>query len=309
MKYSFVLPAYKAKYLRQAIDSILAQTYNDYELIIVNDASPEDLDSIVSQYDDNRIKYFRNVENIGGKDLVHQWNHSISYAVGQYIILASDDDVYEPKYLDELDILVNSYPSVAVFRTRVQKINEDGNIKSIESYMKEYSSALEYLYSRSSGYMFGGIPFYVFKKDALTELGGFINFPFAWYSDDATIAMMAKNGIVVSDKILFSFRMSGYNITTKPNDAAMLRGKLRATDMYYEWFNTYMSNIPITSNYDKFYKQDLLRNIQDKRRNDCYNWVKNSTILAILSNSITIVSNRVMPFRSLVRLLLHKLHL
>ena len=60
IKYSFVLPAYKARFFREAIDSILAQTYKDFELIIVNDASPEDLDSIVNSYDDSRIRYYVN---------------------------------------------------------------------------------------------------------------------------------------------------------------------------------------------------------------------------------------------------------
>ena len=80
LKYSFVLPAYKARFFREALDSILAQTYKDFELIIVNDASPEDLDSIVKSYDDPRIRYYVNEHNIGGKDLVAQWNHCLEYA-------------------------------------------------------------------------------------------------------------------------------------------------------------------------------------------------------------------------------------
>ena len=86
VKYSFVLPAYKANYLRESIDSILGQTYTDFELIIVNDASPEDVDSIVNSYNDKRIQYYRNEDNIGGKDLVAQWNYSISYATGDYLV-------------------------------------------------------------------------------------------------------------------------------------------------------------------------------------------------------------------------------
>ena len=93
-KYSFVLPAYKACYFKEALESILNQTYSDFELIIVNDASPEDLDSIVSEFDDSRITYYTNETNIGGKDLVEQWNKSLTYAKGEYVILASDDDVY-----------------------------------------------------------------------------------------------------------------------------------------------------------------------------------------------------------------------
>jgi glycosyltransferase involved in cell wall biosynthesis len=80
VKYSFVLPAYKAKYLKESIDSIINQTYADCELIIVNDASPEDVDSIVTSYSDERIQYYRNEKNIGGTDLVAPWNYCISYA-------------------------------------------------------------------------------------------------------------------------------------------------------------------------------------------------------------------------------------
>ena len=74
MKYSFVLPAYKARFFKEALDSILSQTYKDFELIIVNDASPEDITSIVKGDNDPRISYYINDVNIGGKDLVAQWN-------------------------------------------------------------------------------------------------------------------------------------------------------------------------------------------------------------------------------------------
>lgn len=58
MKFSITIPAYKAKFLKECIDSILSQTYNDFELIIVNDASPEYLDSIINGYSDSRIRYY-----------------------------------------------------------------------------------------------------------------------------------------------------------------------------------------------------------------------------------------------------------
>ena len=103
VKYSFVLPAYKAKYLNEAIDSILNQTYKDFELIIVNDASPEDIDSIVKRYDDDRIQYYCNEKNLGGTDLIAQWNHSITYAKGEYIgFVDSDDWVNESAYMQIL---------------------------------------------------------------------------------------------------------------------------------------------------------------------------------------------------------------
>ena len=136
MKYSFVLPAYKAKYLKEAIDSILAQTYTEFELIIVNDASPEDLESIVDTYSDNRIQYYRNEKNMGGTDLVAQWNHSISYAKGEYLILASDDDIYSPEYLEKMDIMIRKYPDVNVFRPRVKRIDRKASAQRCIYFVK-----------------------------------------------------------------------------------------------------------------------------------------------------------------------------
>ena len=127
------------------------QTYKEFELIIVNDASPEDLDSIVKQYDDSRIRYYVNKENLGGKDLVAQWNHSLEYVKSDYVILASDDDVYSPLYLEKMDELVCKYPNVNVFRPRVQKINDNGDVTHIESYTKECNTTLEYAYAWVNG--------------------------------------------------------------------------------------------------------------------------------------------------------------
>ena len=65
IKFSVTVPAYKAQFLSECIDSILAQTYKNFELIIVNDVSPQDLDSIVKRYDDPRIRYYKNKEATG----------------------------------------------------------------------------------------------------------------------------------------------------------------------------------------------------------------------------------------------------
>lgn len=122
---SFVLPAYKATYLSEAIHSILSQTYKDFELIVVNDASPEDVKSVVAGFNDKRLFYFENKHNIGGKDLVKQWNdYCLPKASGEWVVLASDDDVYAPTYLEEMVKLSRKYPNVDLIHCRVNKINK-----------------------------------------------------------------------------------------------------------------------------------------------------------------------------------------
>ena len=100
----------------------------------------------MESYNDPRIQYFKNTENIGGKDLVAQWNKCLKYAMGEYIILASDDDLYNANYLAEMDRLVEMYPQVNVIKPRICSIDASGKIIWVESVMKEYSSVFEFLY-------------------------------------------------------------------------------------------------------------------------------------------------------------------
>ena len=84
IKFSVMVPAYKAQFLAECIDSILAQSYKNFELIIVNDASPQDLDSIVSKYDNPRIRYYKNEVGFGAEHVVGNWNKCLEYAIGDY---------------------------------------------------------------------------------------------------------------------------------------------------------------------------------------------------------------------------------
>ncbi len=242
VKYSFVLPAYKAKYLREAIDSILHQTYATFELIIVDDASPEDLKSIIGNYDDKRIRYYRNEQNLGGKDLVAQWNNCITYAKGEYLILASDDDVYSPLYLEKMDALTEKYPNVNVFRPRVKRIDHNGDILLLEGYLPEYMTKLEYLYAWTNQWLGSGIPFYMFKREALLSIGGFANYPLAWFSDDATVLKLMDSGVAICNMTLFTFRLSTESISTTQNTKASLSAKLRATKMFCDEHNRIIKN-------------------------------------------------------------------
>ena len=259
IKYSFVLPAYKSQFLKESIDSILAQSYKDFELIIVDDASPDDIKGVVSSYDDARIRYYRNEENIGGTNLVAQWNHSIEYANGDWIILATDDDIYENAFLETADKLLSKYPDVDIFRGRISSFNSSSpeTIRDAEVCMPEFACFEEFAYSMFHG-LFGGVPQYVFRRKALMGIGGFVDFPKAWGSDDLTAILLARKGIACSGEYLVRFRFSGQNISSEGNS---LEEKAVATIIYYAFI--YERILPLLSD-DNIYKKhwsQLLRNI------------------------------------------------
>ena len=90
-KVTVSIPTYnRARFIGKAVDSVLAQTYKDIEILIIDNASTDDTQKIISSFDDNRIKYVKNEENIG---IIGNWNKCIGLAQGQYLMILGDDDV------------------------------------------------------------------------------------------------------------------------------------------------------------------------------------------------------------------------
>ena len=71
---SIIIPAYKDTYLDECINSIIKQSYDNWQLIVVNDGSPYNLDTIINKYNDNRIHYSKREKGIGSERLVDNWN-------------------------------------------------------------------------------------------------------------------------------------------------------------------------------------------------------------------------------------------
>lgn len=255
MTFSFVLPAYKGCYLREAIDSILAQDYTDFELIVVDDCSPDSIREIVDGYADKRVSFYRNEQNIGGNDLVAQWNHCLEYAKGDYVILATDDDLYAPNFLSSFVPLIEKYPDVNLFRARILQVDSRNEIKYIDSCYKEYLSPVEFRYHLMHG-MKGGIPQYIFKRSALVEKGGFVNFPKAWASDDATALMMSDWGVVNSREHLVRFRWSDINIS---GDRKYGLEKFKARLQFSRWLQQQRVEInDMADDWQRFYQKYMV---------------------------------------------------
>lgn len=232
IKISFVLPAYKARFLDVAIKSILSQTASEWELIIVDDCSPEDLSVIVKEYNDPRIHYTRNEINLGRDNLVKQWNHSISFAKGEWVILAADDDVYRPTFCEECIQLTEKYPMVDLIHSSVEQIDEKGRHLFDDSILPEYTSRYEYLNFWLRGISFTCIGNFMFRRKPLLEKGGFIDFPCAFGSDIATPIEMAYNGVANTQEMLFCFRQSNQHLSA---DSSRFKEKLKAISLLSEW--------------------------------------------------------------------------
>ncbi len=122
---SVILTSYNlGKFLRESIDSVLAQTFSDFELIIWDDCSSDDSWEIITGYRDPRIKSYRNDRQ---RRAVYGINKSISeIARGKYIASHNSDDVWEPDKLEKQVRFMNENPSIGAVFTNVLTIGEDG---------------------------------------------------------------------------------------------------------------------------------------------------------------------------------------
>lgn len=113
-KVSVLIPAYNAEpYIKAAIDSILGQTYQDFELIVVDDCSTDDTYNIISQYvaRDSRITAFRNEHNQG---IAKNRNKLLGFATGEYIIWQEADDISLPQRIEHQLAFMEAHPNVAI---------------------------------------------------------------------------------------------------------------------------------------------------------------------------------------------------
>ncbi len=124
---SVVLPVYNSeKYLLEAVESILKQTFGDFELIIIDDGSTDDSAKILDSINDTRIIRLRNEKNSG---LVVSLNHGISVASGKYIARMDADDISMPERLVKQVNFLEAHPDVCVLGTGIYTHIEGGSVK------------------------------------------------------------------------------------------------------------------------------------------------------------------------------------
>lgn len=257
MKFTIGIPAYKARFLKECIDSVLAQTYLDYELIIVNDASPENLDAIVETYSSNCIRYYKNEKNIGAVNVVDNWNKCLSYAKGEFFVLMGDDDKMCPNYLEEFSVLIEKFPSCNVYHCRTIMINEKSIPIRLTEPRPEFESVYDSILQRMRSNRVFFISDYVYRTETLKKNGGFYKLPLAWASDDiSSYIAAADHGIAHTNMPLFMYRQHSQTISTTGN----IYFKMNAILGEEKWLNSFIKNEP--ENYtDILLKEDIKREI------------------------------------------------
>ena len=180
-KVTFIIPCYKlAHLLTECVDSVLAQTYGDFEVLIMDDCSPDDTPGVAQSFCDPRVKYIRNETNLGH---LRNYNKGIGLARGEYIwLISADDYLLQPYVLARYMDVMEAHPEVGYICCAGMEVSND--VKKLAEYtlkanrdtiFKGHAFLRELLYCRN---IFA--PSVMVRSACYTKLGCFpVDMPYA----------------------------------------------------------------------------------------------------------------------------------
>jgi len=163
---SVVMAVYNGeKYLRESVESILNQTFKNFEFVIINDGSSDRTQEILESYIDPRIILIHR-KHFG---LTKSLNKGISLAKGKYISRQDADDISMPERLEKQISFLEEHKSVALLGTTVKIIDENGSLIHIRKYPSD-SSSIKKGIKEDNCFCHGSV---IFRKKHFFELGGY----------------------------------------------------------------------------------------------------------------------------------------
>lgn len=135
---SVCIPTYNsAEYIEDTVKSILNQTYQNLELVIIDDCSMDNTVELVKGIADSRIKLYENEHNLG---MVGNWNRCLEMASGEYIKLICADDMIEQNAIEKEAEILEKYSTVNLVESDTKLVDIDG--KKTGSFPRYYKSGV-----------------------------------------------------------------------------------------------------------------------------------------------------------------------
>ncbi len=217
MRFSVIIPLYnKAPYVRKALESVCAQTYRDYELIVINDGSTDNSAIVADEYlkATDGIDYQIISQKNAGVSAAR--NNGFSVSSAEYIAFLDADDWWEPTYLERMAQLIEDYPEAGLYasnyiyykpgKTHVALNIPTGYINYPKAYYESNAMPVwtgaamipRNVYDEMGGFPLGiklGEDFLLWAKIALRYPVAFLNEPMAYYNNDVPATLRATRNL------------------------------------------------------------------------------------------------------------------
>ena len=259
MKFSIIIPLYnKAPYIRKALETVCAQTYRDYEIIVVNDGSTDDSALVAESYLQHAEGICYTIISQDNAGVATARNRGVKHASGQYMAFLDADDWWEPDYLARMAELIADYPQAGVYgcnyvyykpgKTRVALNIPTGYINYPKAYYEGSAMPIwtgatimpKTVLEELGGFPLGiklGEDFLLWAKTALHYKVAFLNEPLAYYNNDVPANMRATRNLHEPEHhMLFRLDLSFGNEKLS-EDWQRLLDKLRVNGLLDYWMS------------------------------------------------------------------------
>ncbi len=216
-KISVILPVYNAeKYIFDAVQSILSQTYKNFELIIIDDGSTDDCLNIISKFDDNRILVYKNEKNLG---LIATLNKGLNLCKGDFIARMDADDISLPTRFEEQINFFKTHTKTDILGTNYEIFGDVHQIINLPTNPQQIK--IELLFHNVICH-----PSVMMKRQSIKNI--FYNSNYLHNEDWAFWLEGIKNKLTITNlnKVLLKYRQEGQNISLKHQQTDFNRTKL-----------------------------------------------------------------------------------
>lgn len=216
-KFSVIMPLYnKAPYVRKALESIVSQTYKDWELIVVDDGSIDNSASICEGYLSKLSTLDSRLIRQANSGVAAARNRGVAESHGEYVCFLDADDWWKPKFLEEMDKLIEEYPDAGLYamnyiyykpgKTHVALSLPRGYMNYPEAYIQSGAMPVTSITTCMPRKVFdemGGFPvgiklgedFLLWAKTAMHYKVAFCEKPLAYYNNDIPATMRATRNL------------------------------------------------------------------------------------------------------------------
>ncbi len=227
-KVSVIMPAYNAeKYIKGSIDSVLSQTYGDFEFIILDDCSRDSTQQIILSYGDPRIVYVKNEKNLG---VAGTLNRGLELAQGEYVARMDADDIAMPERLALQTQFLNEHPEVCACGSNAVLFGADRTDEQTDMPLKQRDICLRMALSNPFVH-----PTMMFRKDALQ--GVVYDSTFEGREDYRMWMVLSRKGQMENlPQALLRYRIHGGQVTQQ-TDESKVQKHFRLKKTYYTELN------------------------------------------------------------------------
>lgn len=239
---AIVVPVYKVRFLSACLESLASQTVQQFSVHIFDDGSPEDVFQVVQPFlhHPNWI-FHRFDENLGRKDLAGHWSRCVRETTAPWVWLFSDDDLMQDDCVESFFKAHKAHPQTDVFAFSQCIIDEQGQLKETNFPWPDHLSAFGFGNLRFNRKLYSSGVGFVFSRKSFDRENGFVSFPLAWNSDDASwISFAGEKGIRKIEGGLVSWRVSDISISGL--GGALAKPKIEAALNYMIWFRKRFPN-------------------------------------------------------------------